>query len=131
MIMINKRSRESMNSWMNDISAMNKQNRTNTLDIHPDDADTLKLHQGQLVRIKSKINSIDAPVNITPGGRRGVVAIAHGWGGGTYNPVDGKATSGHGANRNRLVDRHILDPISQVPSFNAVPVKIEAISQNL
>ncbi|MBW2942177.1 molybdopterin-containing oxidoreductase family protein [Zhongshania aquimaris] len=130
MIMVNKRGRESMNSWMNDLPGMNNTERNSPLDIHPDDAQALNLHQGQIVTISSKVSSMEAPINIVDGGRRGVISMAHGWGSSIYDPVKGTISQGYGTNRNRLVDRHQLDQFSQVPSLSGVPVKIEAAAHS-
>ena len=125
-IMVNKRSRESMNSWLNETPGMYQMNRGNFADIHPEDAKALSLHQGQTVKIRSTQDTIELPINIVEGGAKGIIAVPHGWGSSIFDPASGKQVASYGENRNRLVDRQKVDPFSQVPTFNTIPVHIEA-----
>ena len=59
------------------------------------------------------------------GGRQGVVTIAHGWGSRIFDPRGGAEPLVFGANRNLLVDREHIDPLSQMPSLNATPVRVD------
>lgn len=127
MLMVNRRAREGMNSWLNETKGLFEQRRSNTVDLHPDDADALGVVAGQWVRVSSASGSVEVPVAIDDGIRRGVVTIAHGWGSRIYDPQGGAVPEQHGANRNRLVDRADFDPFSQTPAFNGVPVRVEVI----
>jgi formate dehydrogenase len=128
LIMVNKRQRESMNSWLNETQGMHSLNRGNTVDIHPNDAEALGLIDGQQVRISSPQGSISLPVLITAGGMPGVIAVGHGWGSTVYEPNSGKIAQRYGSNRNALVDRHAIDRFSQVPHFNSTAVRVEPIA---
>jgi formate dehydrogenase len=69
---------------------------------------------------------VELPVKVVDGGRPGVVAIPHGWGSRVYDPRSGGAPEGLGVNRNLLIDRADIDPLSQTPALNATPVRVEA-----
>lgn len=127
MILVNKRDRESMNSWLNEVPGMHQIQRDIGVDVHPQDAAELGLIEGQRVRVTSDTDSIELPVNIVDGGRAGVVAIAHGWGSAIYDPHSGTKVASFGQNRNRLVNRQTIEQFSQVPYFNATPVRIDPV----
>jgi formate dehydrogenase len=126
MLLVNRRTRESMNSMLNELPGLFARQRSNTVELHPDDAADLGLEDGQWARVSSGVGSIDLPVTLVEGGRRGVVTIAHGWGSRIFDPVGGAEPWAFGANRNLLVDREHVDPLSQTPALNATPVRVEA-----
>jgi formate dehydrogenase len=128
LIMIGKRQRESMNSWLNETPGMHQLHRGNCVDMHPQDAAALGLIDGQQVRLSSTTGSMTLPLNITEGGCAGVVAVAHGWGSTVYSPSDGSVAQCYGSNRNSLVSRGTIDRLSQVPHFNYTAVRIEPIA---
>lgn len=130
MLLINRRMRESMNSWLNETPSLFEQQRFNTVEIHPDDAADLGLESGQWARVSSQVGAIELPVAIVDGGRPGVIAIAHGWGSRIFDPVGGAQSVALGANRNLLIDRKVIDPFSQTPSLNATPVRVEALVES-
>lgn len=125
MFLINRRSRESMNSWLNESPELFKNGRNVYAEIHPDDANNMKLIEGVNVRVVSRSGSLIFPVKIVDGGRPGVVTIPHGWGSRVFDPINGGSQK-YGENRNILVSRHITDPLSQIPAFNGVRVRIES-----
>jgi len=129
MLLINRRTRESMNSWLNETPSLFEQSRTNAVEMHPDDAAALALEDGQWARVSSSSGAIELPVKIVRGGRPGVVTIAHGWGSRIFDPFSGDQPTALGANRNLLIDRTVIDPFSQTPSLNATPVRVEAADQ--
>lgn len=128
MLMINRRTRESMNSWLNETPSLFEQQRQNSVEMHPDDAAALGLDDGQWARVSSAVGAIELPVSIVDGGRPGVVAVAHGWGARVFDPKSGAAPMSLGANRNLLIDRRDFDPFSQTPSLNATPVRVEVLA---
>lgn len=128
LLMINRRVREAMNSWLNETPGLFEQHRNNAMEMHPDDAAALRLENGQWARVSSATGSIELPVVIVVGGRPGVVVIPHGWGSRIFDPQHGAPPLQLGANRNLLIGRQEVDPFSQIPSLNATPVRVEALS---
>lgn len=127
LLLVNRRSRESMNSWLNDTPGLYEQQRFNVVEMHAEDAAALSLSDGEWVRVRSPTGSIELPMRIVPGGRRGVVTIPHGWGSRVFDPQGGEDAQRLGANRNTLVDRRLTDPMSQTPVFNGAPVRVERL----
>ena len=85
------------------------------IELHPADAATLGVKEGELVRVSSEIGSIDLPAKILGGDEilPGLVQITHGWEG--------------GGNVNRLTFDNITDPISGFPLLTSIPVQLERI----
>jgi formate dehydrogenase len=127
MLLVNRRVRESMNSWLNETPGLFEQFRGNVAELHPDDAASLGLESGQWARVSSDSGSIELPVVIAQGGRPGVVAIPHGWGSRVFDPGGSAPPEALGSNRNLLIGRSVIDPLSQTPSLNATPVRVEAL----
>lgn len=128
MLLINRRIRESMNSWLNETPSLFEQHRSNAIEMHPDDAAAAGLVDGQWARVVSDNGAVELPVKIVDGGRPGVVAIAHGWGSRIFDPKGGAEPEQHGVNRNLLIGRREIDPLSQIPSLNATPVRVELLT---
>ena len=126
MLLVNRRTRESMNSMLNELPGLFAQQRSNVVEMHPDDAAELGLEDGEWARVGSATGTIELPVAVVDGGRRGVVTIAHGWGSRIFDPAGTGEPWSHGANRNRLVDRRRVDPLSQTPALNSTPVRVSA-----
>lgn len=127
MLLVNRRTRESMNSMLNELPGLFAQQRSNAVEMHPDDAAEFGLEDGEWARVGSVTGTIELPVAVVDGGRRGVVTIAHGWGSRIFDPAGTGEPWSHGANRNRLVDRGCVDPLSQTPALNATPVRVSAM----
>ena len=127
LLLVNRRTRESMNSMLNETPGLFTENRSNSVELHAADAARIGLEDGQWARVSSRTGSIELPVALVDGGREGVVTIAHGWGSRIFDPRGGAEPLVFGANRNLLVDREHIDPLSQMPSLNATPVRIEVL----
>lgn len=126
LLLANKRTREAMNSWLNESPGLRAQ-QDNAIEIHPDDADQVGIRDGDRVRVISKTNSIELPAMVTTAIRPGVVCSPHGWGGRHFDPHTGTAVGQLGTNRNLLVDNQRIDPLSQLPVFNSTAVRVELI----
>jgi anaerobic selenocysteine-containing dehydrogenase len=90
--------------------------------LHPDELVDLGLAPGEKIEIASEHGAIEAAVQPDKNLRRGVVAIAHCWGG-----LPGKA--GPGVNINRLISNEAgLESINAMPRMSAVPVRIRKLA---
>ena len=117
-----------MNSWLTELPNTLKRERENRCEIHPDDAASLGVRDGDRVRVRSAVASIELPVEITDRIRRGIVSIPHGWGSRVFSPADGAEPMVYGVNRNLLVDNRTLDPFSGTPKLNSTRVALERLS---
>jgi len=123
-VLIGRRHLRSNNSWMHNLTPLVKGKPRCTLLMHPDDASTLGVSSGDLVRVASRVGSVSAPAEVTDEIMAGVVSLPHGWG----HDVDGVemsvAQANAGVNVNILSDDHAVDPLSGNVAFNGVPVSL-------
>lgn len=122
--LIGRRHLRSNNSWLHNVPAMVKGRDRCTALMHPDDAVTRELVDGQHVRVTSPVGVIEVPLEVSDEIRRGVVAVPHGWG------HDGKgvgwstAAAHPGANVNLLTDAGLVDRLSGNGALNATWVRV-------
>jgi formate dehydrogenase len=127
LLLVNKRIREAMNSWLNESPGLFQLDRTNAVEVHPDDAAAAGVEDGQTVRVSSAVGTIELMASVTDTMRPGVVCIPHGWGSRIFDPRGGADPAAFGANRNLLVDGVRLDRFSQTPAFNSTAVRLEPV----
>jgi len=131
MLLLNRRSRESMNSWLNELPGLYVQERRNAIEMHPLDAAELGLDDGLIARVSSPSGQIELPVKLVEGGARGIVTIPHGWGSDVLDPTGQHPPIKSGVNRNVLTSRFEFDPLSQIPVLNGAPVRVEPVEEPL
>lgn len=124
----NKRSRHSMNSWLNELPGLHPGRRSNDLEVHPKDAAELGVVDGDRVRVWSAHGSLETTVVLSDAPRRGVILLAHGWGSRIFDPRGGDAPESHGVNRNLLVGGQDVDPLAQTPALSSTWVAVERIT---
>jgi anaerobic selenocysteine-containing dehydrogenase len=122
LVLIGRRHLRSNNSWMHNLPALAGGTNRCTLQIHPDDAAELGLTDN--ASIKGPGGDLVAPVELTPGMRRGVVSLPHGWGHDRGGTRQGVAAVQPGVNVNQLNDGGHLDPLSGTTVLNGIPVDI-------
>jgi anaerobic selenocysteine-containing dehydrogenase len=121
-VLIGRRHLRSNNSWMHNLPALAGGTNRCTLQIHPDDAAELGLTGN--ASVKGPGGDLVAPVELTPGIRRGVVSLPHGWGHDRGGTRQGVAADQPGVNVNQLNDGGQLDPLSGTAVLNGIPVDI-------
>jgi anaerobic selenocysteine-containing dehydrogenase len=92
--------------------------------IHPQDAASRQLVEGDMVKVNSRAGSIRIPVTISDEMMPGVVSIPHGWGHQGDGIRLGIARQHAGVNTNLLTDELFLDSISGNAALNGVPVSL-------
>lgn len=125
-VLVGRRHLRSNNSWMHNVPALTGGTNRCTLHIHPEDAEGLRLVDGQRVGIKGAGGAVIAPVEITDTVRRGVVSLPHGWGHDRPGTRIRHAAQDPGVNVNQLLDGTLLDPLSGNAVLNGVPVELIA-----
>lgn len=117
----------SHNSWMHNAAALMRGGRRHTLRVSLEDASSLGVQEGDVVRLRSRTGMIEVPIEVTQDVRQGTVALPHGWGhlGGWR-----LASQNPGTNVNLLAsnDPHDLEPLAGMAFLNGVPVRIEPVS---
>ncbi len=123
-VLIGRRDLRSNNSWMHNLSVLVKGKPRCTAHLHPDDAASLGLADGDDAIVRSRVGEVRVPVEVTDAIRRGVVSIPHGWG----HDLDGvqlEVAAAHaGVNSNLLADETFFEPISGNAVLNGIPVDV-------
>ncbi|MEZ5481551.1 MAG: molybdopterin-dependent oxidoreductase [Porticoccaceae bacterium] len=131
LLLINKRRKHMMNSWLTHGSAQKMKNPDgDIIEINPDDAKKLGCDNNGQVLVASSVGRINATVRITDSVRQGVAVMGHGWGGHTFDPKNpGKIDNQGGTNRNVLIsnESNETDPLSGVPKLNGTAISITPV----
>ena len=100
---------------------------TNYLFVHPDDAARLGLSDGGAAWVRSAVDAVRAPVQISDEVMPGTVALPFGWG---HDDAEGlpHARGRAGVNVNRLAPdgRDSIDPLSGMAFLSGIPVEVTA-----
>ncbi|MDO9237230.1 MAG: molybdopterin-dependent oxidoreductase [Aquabacterium sp.] len=124
--LIGRRDVRSNNSWMHNSARLVSGKPRCTLWIHPQDASSRGLIDGQTVTVSSRVGQVSVPLHLTEDIRPGVVSLPHGWGHDRIG-TDIKIAQAHaGASINDLTDDQLTERISANAAFSAVPVWIDA-----
>jgi anaerobic selenocysteine-containing dehydrogenase len=124
-VLVGRRHLRSNNSWMHNINVLVKGRTRCTLQVHPDDADSIGLTDGGAVRVTSRVGEVVAPVEVTDAIRPGVVSLPHGWGHDLPGAKLRVAAEHAGVNSNVLADDRALDPLSGTSVLNGIPVELQ------
>jgi anaerobic selenocysteine-containing dehydrogenase len=124
LLLIGRRDPRSNNSWMHNSHRLVKgKNRCVAL-IHPDDAASRGLKDGDMVRVSSRVGSIRIPATISDEMKPGVISIPHGWGHTAAGINLGVAEQHAGVNANLLTDHEFLDTVSGNAALNGLRVSL-------
>ncbi len=109
LLLVNRRTLRSNNSWMHNCDRLTKGRPRCTLLMHPEDATRRRLSDGDTVRIESRIGAIVAPLVVSDEVMPGIVSLPHGW--------------SH-ASVNDITDDARYDRVSGVSSLTGMPVEV-------
>ncbi len=119
--LIGRRDPRTNNSWLHNSYRMVKGKKRCLALIHPQDAKSRNLQDGDMALVSSRVGAISIPVSLSDEMMPGVISIPHGWG----HQVDGvelSVASEHaGVNTNILTDDYFLDSLSGNAALNGVP----------
>jgi anaerobic selenocysteine-containing dehydrogenase len=122
--LIGRRDPRTNNSWLHNSHRMVKgKNRCLAL-IHPQDAASRDLANGDIARVNSRVGNISIPVAISDEMKPGVISIPHGWGHLVEGTRLGVAKKHAGVNTNLLTDDRFLDSLSGNAVLNGIPVSL-------
>ncbi len=125
LLLIGRRDPRTNNSWMhNSYRLVKGKNRCLAL-IHPQDAASRQLEDGDMVQVASRVASIRIPIAISDEMKPGVISIPHGWGHGEDGINLGIAQQHAGVNSNLLTDHRFLDSLSGNAVLNGIPVSLQ------
>lgn len=116
------------NTWYANLARLKRGDRfTNRLYIHPEDAQSRKLEDGQVVQVENEYGSLTVPIRFDAGLLPGVVALTHGWGN-ARTPGMRVAFENPGVNPNALLPSGpgSFEPLSSQAFMTGVSVEIAA-----
>lgn len=126
--LIGRRHVRSNNSWMHNSQRLVKGKPRHQLFMHPEDLGGRGLADGQIVRISSRVGSIEVEVQATEDIMRGVVSLPHGWGHGRSGVQLRVAQAHPGQSVNDLTDDQALDALSGNAALNGIRVVVGAVA---
>jgi len=122
--LIGRRHIRSNNSWLHNSHRLLKGPNRCTVMIHPNDAKTLGLEEGDMATVSNHVGTIDIETEITGDIMPGVVSIPHGFGHGRKGVKLSVAASNPGVSMNDLTDPALVDDLSGNAVLNGIPVNI-------
>jgi anaerobic selenocysteine-containing dehydrogenase len=118
-----RRLRDVQNTMYHHLPSIAARIPTNMAFMHPADLADLGLAEGDIAAVTSEHGSLIAPVRADTTQRRGVISMAHGWGG-----LPGEVATETGVNTNLLTSGRVgRDPINAMPILTGFAVRIERV----
>lgn len=124
--LIGRRHLRDNNSWLHNSERMMKGKNRCTVLINPSDAENLKIENGQILKVSSRVGAIEIPCEISDRIMRGVVSIPHGYGHGRDGVKLDTAKNHAGVSLNDLTDERVLDELTGNAAFSNVKVRLES-----
>ena len=94
--------------------------------MHPADAAHRQLVSGQTVVVRSRVGSVEVPIEVSDEIMPGVVSIPHGWGHDRAGIQLEVAQQHSGTSINDLTDHLAIDTLCGTAAFNGTWVTVEA-----
>jgi len=98
-----------------------------TLLIHPNDAASAEISNGQMVQVSSESGSIEITAEVSEEIAQGVVCIPHGWGHDRAGVQMQTAQAHAGASVNDLTSERFFDAVTGNIGFSGVEVKVTSV----
>ncbi|MBX7053997.1 MAG: molybdopterin-dependent oxidoreductase [Pyrinomonadaceae bacterium] len=124
--LIGRRHLRDCNSWLHNSNTLIKGKNRCTLMMNSHDADRMSIANGQLVRVVSRVGSVELPVELTDSIMIGVVSMPHGYGHGRDGVILDVAAENAGVSINDLTDETVIDELTGNTAFSSVMVRIMA-----
>ena len=125
LVLISRRHLRSNNSWCHNLPKLMTGRDRCTLLIHPADAASAGVGDGQPARITSDAGSIVVAAEVSDEMMPGVVSLPHGWGHDRAGARLSVAARHPGANNNLLAPGALIDVPSNNAVVNGIPVRVE------
>jgi len=125
LVLVGRRQLRDNNSWMHNSRRLVKGPARCTLLVHPDDAASRRLADGDCARLQSAAGTIVVPVEISDAMRPGVVSLPHGWGHDRDGTRLSVARQHAGVSVNDVTSEWNLDTLSGNAGFNGLAVTVE------
>ncbi len=120
--LVSRRLKHRLNSLGTELPGLARKGTTNHAYMHPDDAADLGVEPGDIIEIASERASLLAVVEAAADIKRGVISMAHSWGGAS---VTDEKVRDIGSPTNRLVSADgEFDPVTGMLVQSAIPVAV-------
>ena len=127
--LIGRRQLRSNNSWLHNSQRLLRGKPRCTMLMHPADAARRQLSSGQMVVVRSRVGSVELPLEISDEMMPGVVSIPHGWGHDRDGVELAVAREHAGESINDLTDELAIDALCGTAAFNGIAVHVEPAGQ--
>jgi anaerobic selenocysteine-containing dehydrogenase len=125
LLLIGRRQLRSNNSWMHNSQRLVRGKDQCTMLMHPTDAADRDLKPGQSVSVKSRVGSVEVPIEISDEMMPGVVSIPHGWGHDRLGIQIEVAQQHAGGSINDVTDNLTIDALCGTAAFNGTWVEVQ------
>jgi anaerobic selenocysteine-containing dehydrogenase len=123
--LIGRRNLRDNNSWLHNSAKLMRGHNRCTLMLHPEDAVALGVVDKSLVKVTSRVGSVEVLAEVTDHIMRGVVSLPHGYGHARKGINLEVAEQFAGVSVNDLTDEMVLDDLTGNVAFSNVVVSIE------
>ena len=123
LVLIGRRHKQDCNSWMHNTERLTRGKPRHHLLMHPKDLADRGIDDGAVVRVTSRVGTVDVEVSGVDDMMRGVVSLPHGYGHQVEGTRLSHASTVPGVSINDLTDPERLD-VSGNAALNGVPVTV-------
>ncbi|MGH1340298.1 MAG: molybdopterin-dependent oxidoreductase [Nannocystales bacterium] len=124
LVLIGRRQLASNNSWLHNTKRLTKGPSGCTALMHPDDASTAGISDGDTIEVRSAVGTVCAPAKLTDEIMRGVISLPHGYGHSRDGVGWQHAAANPGCSINDLTDDARVDVVSGNAAFSGTPVEV-------
>jgi anaerobic selenocysteine-containing dehydrogenase len=126
LLLIGRRHKQDCNSWLHNTERLTRGKPRHHLLMHPKDLADRGLEDGAVVRVSSRVGSVDVEVSGVDDMMPGVVSLPHGYGHQVAGTRMRHASTVAGVSINDLTDPERLD-VSGNAALNGVPVTVQPV----
>jgi len=126
LLLIGRRHKQDCNSWMHNSERLTRGRPRHQLLMHPADLAEREIVDGALVRVTSRVGSVDVEVAASDDLMPGVVSLPHGYGHARDGVLMTRSREVPGVSINDLTDPELLD-VSGNAALNGVPVSVAPV----
>jgi len=126
LVLIGRRHKSDCNSWTHNLERLTRGKPRHHLLMNPGDLEARGIADGDLVRVTSRVGSVEVEVAAADDMMAGVVSLPHGYGHQVEGTRLGHAQGVAGVSINDLTDPERLD-VSGNAALSGVPVTVEAL----
>jgi len=126
LLLIGRRHKQDCNSWLHNTERLTRGRPRHHLLMHPKDLADRGLQDGALVRVSSRVGTVDVEVTGADDMMPGVVSLPHGYGHQVAGTRMRHAATVAGVSINDLTDPERLD-VSGNAALNGVPVTVQPL----